>query len=286
MWNRVPEGAALGSPWSADNVGADAVTASVDVDAWARDGFLAVPGVLSSAEVDRLRTSADKLVARGAHLTASDARFKLETFDGAPTRGAVQQIGEPHELAGEWLDLARHPGLLDVVEALLGPNISLYYSMFMLKPAHRGAAAPWHQDLAFYQHERARLIGCQVYIDDSTPQNGCLKVVPGSHREGLYNHFDGDNFSTRVIGDTTGFDERAVALPMVAGGAVFWHCLTLHSSAANTSPNARRAMTLEYRDPSTTLMGGAFTAGLEVRSVGLMLRGEDPTGRIMPGVVR
>jgi ectoine hydroxylase-related dioxygenase (phytanoyl-CoA dioxygenase family) len=195
----------------------------------------------------------------------------------------VQQIAEPHELGAEWMALARDPRILDVIEDVLGPNILLYYSMLMMKPARQGFRAPWHQDFAFFVHDRAALVACQLYLDDSTLENGCIHVVPGSHKLGLLNHFHDGVFTEIVEGDTSAFDQQQVALPLKAGGMALWHSLTLHSSPPNTSDHPRRAIVYEYKDPSARLLGGSFSPN-EVRPAGLMVRGQDPTGALLSAI--
>lgn len=181
--------------------------------------------------------------------------------------------------------LAKNPRILDVVEDLLGPNIQLYYSMFMMKPPRQGFSAPWHQDLAFFVHNRATLIlTVQLYIDDSTVENGCIRVLPGSHKLGLANHFKDGVFTEVVQGDTSGFDDQGVEVPMKAGGIVIWNSLTLHSSSPNRSEWPRRGITFAYKDPDSRLMGGAFNSRAEIRNMGLMVRGHDPRGELLSAV--
>lgn len=251
---------------------------------WDEQGFLAVENILSQSEVEMLRKSADKLNALAQGLNDSTDRFKLKAFGDSGGGKLLQQVAEPHELGGEWMALARDPRILDIVEILLGPNIMLYYSMFMMKPPRQGFTAPWHQDFAFFVHDRAKMLACQIYVDDSTLENGCIKVVPGSHKLGLLNHFQGDYFTEKVQGDVTEFDAKAVAVPMRAGGIVIWHSLTLHASDPNRSEHPRRGIVFEYKDPGVSLMGGAFNHGLEVRTVGLMVRGRDPNGQLLSAV--
>jgi ectoine hydroxylase-related dioxygenase (phytanoyl-CoA dioxygenase family) len=252
---------------------------------WDENGYLVIEGVLSPTEVLELRHSVEALEAQAEGLTASTDRFKLEVFESGGG-GRVQSIAEPHEIGTEWLALARDPRLLDVVEELLGPNIQLYYSMLMMKPPREGFVAPWHQDFAFFVHDRADLLACMVYLDDSTVENGCLRVVSGSHKLGLLNHFRDGRFTGAFVGDPAEFDdpERHVALPVKAGGLVFWHSLTLHSSHANRSDRPRRAIVFEYKNPEARLMGGAFNSRMEVRTVGLMVRGRDPRGDLLSAV--
>jgi hypothetical protein len=89
-----------------------------------------------------------------------------------------------------------------------------------------------------------------------------------------------------VQGDTSAFDspEGHCALPAKAGSLILWHCLTLHSSQPNRSEHPRRAIVFEYKDPAARIMGGAFNARAEVRTVGLMVRGSDPNGDLLSAV--
>ena len=254
-------------------------------DFWREHGYLVVDDVLLAEEVENLRRSVTTLEAGAEGLAESNDRFKLKAFgDGGGKR--VQQIAEPHELGGEWMALARHPRILDVVEDLLGPNIQLYYSMLMMKPPREGFTAPWHQDFAFFVHDRADLLACMVAIDDATLENGCLRVVPGSHKLGIVNHFKDGRFTQVVQGDTSEFDDpnRQRALPVKAGGIILWHSLTLHSSQPNRSEHPRRAIVFEYKDPEARLMGGAFNSRNEVHTMGLMVRGRDPGGDLLSAV--
>jgi phytanoyl-CoA hydroxylase len=244
-------------------------------------GYLAVENVFSAEEVENLRRSVDALSEQAQNLTESTDRFKLKAFDNGGGK-LVQQVAEPHELGGTWMALARDNRLLDIVEGLLGPNIQLYYSMLMMKPPREGFKAPWHQDFAFFVHNRADILACMVAIDDATLENGCLRVIPGSHKLGLLNHFKDGQF-TGILQDTAAFDDpdKQVVLPIKAGGVLLWHSLTLHGSQPNRSERPRRAIVLEYKNPEASLLGGAFNSRLEVRTVGLMVRGRDPKGDLL-----
>jgi phytanoyl-CoA hydroxylase len=243
------------------------------------NGYLVVEDVLAPDEVAALRAAVTELQGKAAGLTESTDRFKLFLF-GDGTARVVQQVAEPHELGGEWAALARDPRILDLVEQMIGPNILLYYSMMMMKPARSGAPAPWHQDFAHFVHDKAKLVACQVYLDDSTLENGCIHVVPGSHKLGLLNHYKDGEFTEIVQGDTAAYDRQAVAVPARAGSMVFWHVMTLHSSQANRSDNPRRAIVFEYKDPAARLLKGSFSSA-EVRTAGTMLRGSDPGGELL-----
>lgn len=248
---------------------------------WDANGYLVVEDAFDAGELDRLRASLADLESKALGIESTTDRFIFTLFGGDGGERKVQQIAEPHEFGGDFVTLARDPRILEVVEGVLGPDILLYYSMLMMKPPGAGAPAPWHQDMAFFVHDNARLMAAQVYLDDSNLENGCVRVVPGSHRLGLLNHFDGDRFAGVVQGNTEDYDAQEVTVQLKAGSIAFWHCLTLHKSHPNLSPNARRAVVFEYKDPGARLMSGSF-AKTEVRQAGMMMRGSDPRGELLP----
>jgi ectoine hydroxylase-related dioxygenase (phytanoyl-CoA dioxygenase family) len=253
---------------------------------WDKEGYLAIDHLLSAEDLIKFRHRFDEFARQGEHLGESTDRFKMTSFESIPDPSAIQgnviqMVAEPHELCSEVMDLARDPRILDIVEIALGPNIQLYYSQIFMKPPNRGAKAPWHQDFAFYAHTRADLLNVHIYIDDSTVENGCLRVVPRSQRLGILNHFKDGVFAGELEGDTSQYDEQEILLPMKAGGMVMWHTMTLHRSYQNKSTKQRRALVLAYKNPEARLMGGAWNTLAEVRSVGLMVRGRDPTGQLL-----
>jgi ectoine hydroxylase-related dioxygenase (phytanoyl-CoA dioxygenase family) len=251
-----------------------------DSEYFAEHGYLIKERLFSDADLDRIQVALDELTDLATRAPEDSDRFKFSIFGHGGDRRQVQQVADPHEFGGAFIALGRDPRILDLVEELLGPNVLLYYSMLMMKPPAGGAASPWHQDLAFYTHDRARLVNVQVYLDAATRENGCVRVVPGSHREGLRNHYDGELHTGVVQGDTRDFDAREVLVEVPAGSIAVWHSLTMHSSHPNNSDRPRRAIAFGYKDPSTALLSGSFNAS-ETRQVGMIVRGVDPRGQLL-----
>ena len=246
-------------------------------------GYLVVENVFTASEVAAFQHACDRISAQAQGLTTSTDRLKMKVFEDSTK--LVQQVGDPHEMNGVWLDLVKEARLLDMVEALLGPNLMVYYSQLMMKAPRQGFTAPWHQDFAFFPHSSAEILACTVAIDDATLENGCVRVIPSSHKLGLINHYDKNGVFTGIVQDYPSFDERTeVALPAKAGSVIFWHSLTLHASHPNRTERPRRALVIEYKNPAHRLLTGSFSSRGEVRNIGLMVRGHDPSQDLLAPV--
>ena len=248
------------------------------VDDFWRDGYLALPNFLSDDDVATLRTSMESLDRWAQDHEHPD--FQREPSAQHADRIAIRKISHIHLSGGViWDELMRRDEVLDIMEDLMGPDIRFHHSKMMVKPPFEGSLKPWHQDLpeGFITHEEANrlrpwgtdlqpeqvpIIAIQYYLDDSTLENGCIQVVPGSHRRGL---FEDPLHEWRIDPSET------VAAEFKAGGALLFHCLTWHYSAPNTSPNGRRGVVYEYMAPATgvelSYMGGRELGwGMPLRS--------------------
>jgi ectoine hydroxylase-related dioxygenase (phytanoyl-CoA dioxygenase family) len=117
------------------------------------------------------------------------------------------------------------------------------------KPARDGGALPWHQDEAYWDPAfDYRALACWMPLDPATVESGCMSFIPGSHRGDLrMHHRFGADYSDHVVYAEGVDSTEAVAAPVGAGGAVFHHCRTLHSSGPNRSGHARRAYSNEWQ---------------------------------------
>jgi phytanoyl-CoA hydroxylase len=210
-------------------------------EAFTRDGYIVVPHLFSQDEVQALKLEIRRVldeVRQEAEQAGKDAQnlFSNGVYVGLAARSSL------------FRQALRDERLLDVLEALLGPNIEFLSDKAVFKDAEKDFASPWHQDWSYWQGSHK--ISAWVALDDATPQNGCLKVVPGSHRTTVLHNGDAsDNlgFVHRLRSDAV--DERSeVTAPLEAGGALFFHDLTLHASHPNTSHQDRWVWIPTYRD--------------------------------------
>ena len=201
------------------------------VDSYRRDGLLFPLPALNAAEVEYFRACHDEL---DHHL------------GGRPT--AVEK-GDRH-LDVKWIcDLATHPRVLDAVEDIIGPDILIHSSTIFAKYAHDEKFVSWHQDSHYWGLSEPRLVSAWIALTDSTIDNGCLRVLPGTHTR-AFDHLEEPqqtNILTRghTVSDTLDVDQ-AIDIVLRAGEMSFHHANLIHGSNPNTSSGPRIGVAVRY----------------------------------------
>jgi hypothetical protein len=200
-------------------------------------------------------------------------REKLEAFERAHPADAGKLEQNPH-LLFRWLDgLVRHPRFLDAAEDLVGPNILCPGTGFRRKDPGRGTYAGWHQDAA-YLHYDPQFNVAIVAVTDSTVENGCVHLIPGSHRGPILAHEDTDdrkNFLTRSQRIEDQIDvSGAVPMELEAGEAFIIDERVIHGSPPNNGRD-RRILFLIDLIPTHAKRKGS-------RDAATLLRGRDDHG--------
>ncbi len=184
-------------------------------------------------------------------------------------------------------EYARRPEILDMVEQLIGPDIALWNMSFFAKPALNGTATPWHQDGEYWPIRPLATCTVWIAVDDSTTENGCLKVMRGSHLEQrLRKHHtnDGPGLALNQEVDASEYDDsKAVSITLDAGRMSLHDVYLVHGSEANRSPNPRRGMTMRFM-PTTSHFDRQVAAEL-TRAKGLTDHSKRPV-YLMRGVDR
>ena len=248
-----------------------AVTPAEQKRFYGRHGYLIVPGLLTPRELSRLRAALAAVLARARRLTRSTRTFRLVT--GLDGRFHVKRVWDPIAQHPAFYKLALDRRILDVVERLIGRNIQLHQSRMNLKPRTPHAWFDWHQDYPAFPHTNFDLLIVTVYLDDSTPDNGCLTVIPGSHRLGPLPHrftFEGAPRTELVDRRVAANRSRWRGLAVPAGGMTVHHGNMLHSSRANLTDRPRSTLQFWYRAADNVQLGGSTDfagCGLQVRGV-------------------
>ena len=156
-----------------------------------------------------------------------------------------------------WVRLVSDDRLLDVAQQFVGPDIALFASHYIAKRPYDGQAVLWHQDGSYWPLEPMEVVTLWLAFDDSTPENGCLRVLPGTQRTALQQmkeRRDVDNVLNSAIDDAFVDESQAVDVILKAGDVSIHHPNVIHGSNANTSAMWRRGLTIRYIPASTRIL--------------------------------
>jgi hypothetical protein len=214
-----------------------------EVEAYHRDGQLTPGHRLPADLVGRMRTHIEALI-------AGNPDIRPEQLAGAHIpRNADTGVQGVDAL----LECTRHPVILDMVEQLIGPDLIMWGSQVFSKPTGDGMAIPWHQDGQYWPLRPLRNVTVWVAIDAATVENGCLRVIPGSHRRGLMAHSRTDDPDLVLNQGLSGVDEtRAFDVQLEPGQVSLHDVMTVHGSNANRSGQRRCGYAIRYM-PATSL---------------------------------
>lgn len=217
------------------------------------DGFLVVHDLVSPDELAEIVADAARF-ARGDYAVVNPPELP-EGADDEEASHHVLAVHFPHWVSPVARAMLAHPGVVDVLSQITGAHLPHWdgsvkacQSMLFVKgPDMPGQA--WHQDERYIPTRDRSLVGAWIAIDDATVDNGCLWVVPGSHRNGYL-------FPTRPHGEPDeydssdqayGFDESdGIPVEVPAGSVVFFNGYLLHKSLKNRTAGFRRALVNHY----------------------------------------
>lgn len=210
-----------------------------------RDGYVVPDFNIGPEMLERMRAAFDALTAENPHL-ASDNILCPHLLNAGVQSVKGDRI---------WLDFARIPGVLDIVEQLVGPDFLLWGTTVFGKPAFSGKEVPMHQDGEYWPIRPLATCSAWIALDDTGPENGCLRVIPGSHRDkALYKHHqdDGDHLVLNQALNEDQYDPAdAVDIRLKAGQVSFHDVYIVHGSEPNRSPNRRAGFVCRYM-PTTS----------------------------------
>lgn len=254
------------------------------VDFYKENGFLVVENCLDSEDVETLRHEATS-ICRGERGTPNGltAASPDETDEEVLRRYLC--IHFPHKMSQVMTGYVAHPSYVEILTKLIGPNVKSMQSMMFIKASGKPGQA-WHQDEYYIPTRDRSLVGGWIAMDDATVENGCLWVLPGSHRAGvLYPQHQHQDRRFDCAGEAFDFpyrDEDAVPVEVKAGSIVFFHGHLLHRSLPNRAKSGfRRCLVNHYMSCESLLPwmppkegeGGMATA--DFRDI-ILIAGKDP----------
>ena len=255
------------------------LTAS-EIETYRRDGLVVPSFRLDEARRERLAAAVERLV-------AANPDVPPEYLIGPH----VPRPDDPDpDLHREFLDLCLDPEILDLVESAIGPDLILWSSGVFCKPPGVGRAVPWHQDGRYWPLRPLATCSVWVAVDDSRPENGCLRYLPGSHAaRRLFRHEPakgGDLVLNRQV-PASELDPASARDAVLRAGQLSLHDVYLvHGSNPNRSGRRRAGYVMRYL-PGTCFYDREMEVG-QSSDIGVsdfamrpiwLVRGADRTGR-------
>lgn len=203
------------------------------VQTYRQDGFLSGIQVMTEKELRHYRDSFDALEANEGRESAQIGLFE---------RHLDQQF--------IW-EIATHPKILDSVAAIIGPNVLLLGTHFFCKYGQEQKFVAWHQDLRYWGLDPQIEVTAWYAVDDSDRDNGCMRVIPGRHRDGFLEHSkseqQGNLLSTNQEIKLTESDEKNAVDCILRAGEISLHDgMLVHGSLPNRSGRRRCGLSIRY----------------------------------------
>ena len=250
---------------------------------YVRDGFLVLEDALTPGEVDGLRTEIVRI-----------CRGELGSYEGMVNLQGTESEEEiirqtlaihfPHKISDRMRAALSHPAVSNSLVELIGPNVKCMQSMLFIKSSGKPGQA-WHQDELFIPTRDRSLTAAWVALDDAVVENGCLWVIPGSHRAGiLWPQREQVDALYDCTDESYGFpytESDAVPVEVRAGSIVFFNGYLLHKSLPNrATAGFRRVLVGHYMSAESFLpwyppREGEFMGTADYRDI-LMIAGRDP----------
>ena len=221
---------------------------AADLERFRDQGYLAMEGVLTPDEVARCAAALDDLARRRPEgVGAQDEPYYQQQGGrgvGSRRSSACASSGSSPAPTRPSAPRWPRPGWWPSWTSSSAPGARLIQDMALMKPPHRGAEKPWHQDNAYFDWTPLDgVLGVWIALDPATVENGCMQIAPGSHRAGPAPHY---HVRDCQLVDQASRADRAEVVPLGPGGALFFSALLHHGTPPNRSADRRRALQFHY----------------------------------------
>lgn len=251
------------------------------------NGFLVVEDCISQKEIAELREETTQVCRGNRGTTKRLTEAKPDETDEDVLRRYLC-IHHPHKISETMKRYVAHPAYVDILTRIIGPNVKCMQSMLFIKASGKPGQA-WHQDEFYIPTRDMSLTGGWLAMDDATVENGCLWILPGSHRRKVLYPQKKNNGEVRdrrfdCAGIAYQFpyrDEDSVPVEVKAGSIVFFHGYLLHRSLPNYAKSGYRRVLVNHYMSAESLLPwknpepGVSMATADYRDI-IMIAGEDP----------
>jgi ectoine hydroxylase-related dioxygenase (phytanoyl-CoA dioxygenase family) len=208
-------------------------------------GYCVCRGVYSPREVVALERDFDRIIGQlmstNENINARWSGVEVERLGATNT--VVLHTHNVQRYSSVWMQALLQPAFLDIAESILGPDVILHHTKLFQKPAEQGAPFPMHQDWSYFPSEKDSMVAAVIHVSAATDEMGCLRVYPGSHKNGRMTGSDGRGLSKILLEDYP--IERSMPLEAEPGDVVFFHYFTIHGSLPNRSSAIRKTVLVQ-----------------------------------------
>jgi ectoine hydroxylase-related dioxygenase (phytanoyl-CoA dioxygenase family) len=228
------------------------------IAAYRHTGHLTVADVFAPAEMDAAIADAQ---AWGEEFLGGLGEAERKWYlDAGAARQVLRKLDNPAYHRPAFRRLATDRRLVALVEAIIGPGVTVYFSQIFFKPPEGGGPKPVHQDNYYFgPKDRDEMVTAWVALDDATVENGCLFFGEGTNLGPVIPHTapPGEPFNL-LIPDDVAARQAMTPAPVPRGGVSFHHGNTYHQSGRNLSPRWRRAVAFHYGNHATRFVTPAL----------------------------
>lgn len=253
-----------------------------------RDGYLCAADAVTPAELRAMRA---EIAAWVEQSRSHNAPFGPPTIDDRPRfdmgaehsaeRPALRRVNNPSDISNAFRAVMQASAMVDMVADLIGPNVKFHHCKINLKLPGSQTEVGYHQDFAYTPHTNDDIVTALLMLDDMTLENGCLQVVPGSHRGSIHSLFDGERFTGFIAPEVVQeLKTREVPVTGPAGSVCLMHTRLAHGSDANRSARPRGLYICVYtaadavplaRNPMANPNEGLIVRGRKTRTARLTI---------------
>jgi phytanoyl-CoA hydroxylase len=198
-------------------------------------GYIIFTDLFTAEETDVLRESIDKLD------YASEQSLKQLGQQGISIPNQINFTTFLHKKDDKIEQFIADDRFVEITTTLLGPDTQLFWDQSVYKRPEANRDFPWHQDTGYIPIEPEFYLTCWLALEDATIENGCIWVLPETHKLGLLEHKDTEIGKQCYFGEDPG-----IPVPMKKGSMVAFHSLLFHRSTPNRSQASRKAFIAQY----------------------------------------
>lgn len=234
-----------------------------------RDGYVISRGL---AEAD-LRVMMLESVLAGLAGQVEPVEYEADLhYPGAPesrqSRGGdtIRRLKEAHSRHPVYTQWVKSPAIADRLQQLLGPRVIMplaHHNCIMTKQPRFSSETHWHQDIRYWSYERPELVSMWLALGRETEENGCLYVIPGTHRMTFARErMDEALFLRPELPENAALIEQCVKAELEPGDVLFFHCRTFHAAGRNTTTQPKFSVVFTFRPADNPPTPGSRSASL------------------------